>query len=77
MQMVKADVVEPRTGLVVYTCGGSDAEGGCPRVDESGQLPCAGLVLHAEARAVDWALQIPVPWSAQRCPLRGFAVASR
>jgi len=74
--MIRADIVEPITGLVVDTCTGADSEGYCPRQEDNGPLPCSGLLLDAHADEVQWHLRIDVPEQAHKCPVRGFTCPS-
>ena len=74
--MIRADIIDPHTGLVVSSCTGADHEGYCPSMAADGSIPCAGMVLQAEAPEVGWSLRIPVPEGAHKCPVRCFSVAS-
>jgi hypothetical protein len=74
--MVRADILDPVTGIVIDTCSGADDEGYCPRQAADGALPCGGSSLEAEAVAVAWRLRLDVPQQARKCPLRGFSCPS-
>lgn len=72
--MIIAKIVDRETGRVVDTCTGPDGEGICPRENESGHVPCAGMLLESAVPEVGWSVTIPVGAGARKCPLRGFAV---
>ena len=74
--MIRADIIDPVTGLVIDSCTGADDEGYCPRQEDDGHLPCAGHLLDAHADKVNWHLAMDVPPRATKCPVRCFSVAS-
>jgi hypothetical protein len=75
--MIRADILDPVTGIVIDGCNGADVEGYCPRQADDGRLPCAGHLLDAHADEVKWHLTMDVPSRATKCPVRGFTAPSR
>ena len=74
--MIRANILDPVTDIVLETCFGADDEGYCPRQDARGRIPCAGQVLEAQAPEVGFYLRIPVADHATKCPIRCFSVPS-
>jgi hypothetical protein len=74
--MVRAEILDPPTLVVLDSCSGADSDGMCPRPGPDGRPRCAGTLLEAVDESVEWALQMYVGSNATKCPLRGFVVES-
>lgn len=68
---MRIDVLDPQTSERVFSCNGATLSGACPRATESGELPCAGMLLEPEPQ-IGWlgTFRFEVTGSSPACPLR-------
>lgn len=70
---MQVDVLDPVSGVQVFSCAGPDQNGGCVRAPAADTLPCEGHVLRTRSgNGLLDGFRFTVDRSGPACPLRCF-----